>query len=309
VSVTTSAVTTQLFESTLKLWGFEFKRDARKSHIFSIPPQYRKFNANGHKPSEFTVSKGRTVNSFQLQEVCNLVQVTEEEFWKGPELSLPQNTVQAVRNKVQQHAKEVEVQATAPQAEQPVVTEEPAPALAATLNSTRIAVIDYLAKQPDYLVHDSSGRATSMIQPVVSITPQGLSSILRAMDEDGQVVREIKGKRTYSILLNVDNPIVKRVLHDKKPVLQVPHRAKKQDQEVKPSTPILGEPEPVSVVPTLDLLDYSLLAEKVVDVFIARLTTRSVENSLRQEIDSLKERLGRVTEYAQGLRRQLEKFE
>jgi len=68
----------------------------------------------------------------------------------------------------------------------------------------RLRIRDYLVANGP--VEDSSGLATAVLKDAVGYngSPVGFIQLLAAMDRDGEVTREIKGKRTFKISATAD---------------------------------------------------------------------------------------------------------
>ena len=304
--------TTVQFEATLKLWGFAFKRDARKSHIFTIPSTFVKKNIHGVTVREFAVTKGRTYNHYQLQEVCNMINVTPEDFWAGPILITSETPIVEFKPEPVNSAKEGRKNGSVP------INKGKA------INASRIMIIQFLGSQPDCMVTDSNGFASNKIREFMvahghPLAPQGVSNILRAMSEDNQLIRQIRGKRTYSILLNTDDEFVIDTLAaapvpepqvEATPPVELDEEPVNRYGEVEPEpeNPLAWKSEQIDNPLPVQHIDYDLLAERVVERLAYLLFRPAREAQLHSEVDDLKERLHRATEYSQSLRRQLERY-
>lgn len=232
--------------------------------------------------------------------------MTPDEFWAGPAL-MPES-------QEEQPAPEISVSAPSTNGSTPAVAKRVTKDK--PINMSRIHIIHFLDSLPDKMIADPSGFASRniveyMLQHDHPLTPQGVVNILKAMAKDNQIVRDVRGKRTYSILLNLNDPFVKvtlerpvqQTLIEPVPVIQ-PEPESPEIEVPQEVVDRFTKPQPASQ----PYIDYDLLAEHVVERLAYLLSRPARENQLHNEINTLKERLHRATEYSQSLRRQLERY-
>lgn len=92
------------------------------------------------------------------------------------------------------------------------------------------------------MIKDDTGFASRQLQEPTGLNQSALNSLLHAMEDSEQILRTIRGKRTYEILLNTDNPDVQWVLNQDPPVAQ-PTLAESVRLPT-PTDPFMHEPEP-----------------------------------------------------------------
>lgn len=75
------------------------------------------------------------------------------------------------------------------------------------VNETRQRIVDYLISEGP--VEDQSGRATGVLKMAVGYTQgdAGFGQLISSMEKDGQLTREIRGRRTYRISAALDTAI------------------------------------------------------------------------------------------------------
>lgn len=87
------------------------------------------------------------------------------------------------------------------------------------VSPSRRKIIEFLWEQPEHRVSSRSGQATAVLLPAWGSgsggsggSMTGLSGLLKRMEEEGQVARTVKGKKTYSISLTENGPYVQYML-------------------------------------------------------------------------------------------------
>lgn len=253
-----------------------------------------------------SLKKGRSapVNAYQIAEICNILGVKPPEFFRGPAAVVGSHK--------------------APPPPLPVVPPEPAASDQPSTNGKQASGVAPTTADPGpgtmrmeprrkivaYLhsmggsVKDTSGRATSKIVEATGHQPQAATSLLRAMEHDGQIVRDINGKRCYEIVLCYDGPSVRWMVDQLPGAPAQPEAIKDLAFEPPPEPDLQIEPEPPAPELKLTQHDYEKIGEAVVQQLVRRLTMSDRTIVLESRVDELQRRLHRLTEYDQRLRRE-----
>lgn len=154
--------------------------------------------------------------------------------------------------------------------------------------------VTYILYKHGGVYEDPSGRVTGRLTKEAGLaSPSAATSILGAMESQGWIERDINGRRTYSIKLNVENPTVSRL---------VAHfESSKAEPEPKPEPIVLevktveSEPEDTSIVDAAAVADELLY--RVVEILNKPAVNEDAQKRLSEQI-----------EFAQSLRRQCDKL-
>lgn len=292
-AITSPQPTVREVERLLKAWGFSWSKDLRRSTEYSHP----------NYSQTITLKKGRTslINQFQISEIVNLLNVTREQFFAGPPEEY--EPLQAVPDLPDpQIAEAIAAKWLGPNAQpQPEPPKKP-------VFETRTRLIEYLDSVGG-TIKDEAGFASRQLLEPSKLNQPALSSMLRAMEADEQIIRSIKGKRCFEIVLNTDNNDVQWVL---KTAVRVSKPAQLEPLE-EPPTPLIEIPQAVveqfiPQVASLSTQDYDAIAEAIVRGLLVRLSRVDREAALEARVKELEGRLARTIEYAQGLRRDRERL-
>lgn len=141
----------------------------------------------------------------------------------------------------------------------------------------------------DGVVTNDSGRATAHLMNMAGLlgdsTQSAVASVLKAMEKDGWIEREVRGKRTFAISLNPEAKDVSRLI-------DYFESEKPEEEEVVEVTP---EANDTSIVDAANVADELLL--------------RVVEILNNPTSEDLHHRLGEQTEYANTMRARCTKME
>lgn len=255
------------FIKVAKAWGFEEHREGGGDHLI-----LRKGEAqiSVRHPSD-------DVNAYTVQMACKILGgITWDQFAKGPE------------KKQAKQIKQIK------------------------LMPSRRKLIEWLYAQPDHKVEDPNGFAGSHASVKLGYKDDkngvsAFASLLAAAEKEGQVKREVRGKRTYRIELVLEGPRVQDALLDAgllRPAGQPapPHEGDIELQHAIPTPPVT-EPVPQFVDVTVEGLAEALLTH-VLRVIEARDPER-----LQGEISAIAARLAKETEYATTMRAKVSKIE
>lgn len=154
-----------------------------------------------------------------------------------------------------------------------------------TTGLSRQQVISTLSKGP---ISDKSGRATSVLLEKANYQGSltGLSSLLKAMEESGQITREVKGKRCFRISLLGGHPAPE------------PEAAPEEPAAV-PASPATPEPglDPAAIA--------SALLDRVIELAAKPQRDSAEFERLKAEYQQMQARLYETTQTNERLRQKL----
>ncbi|MGW4339768.1 hypothetical protein ACWEK5_44365 [Rhodococcus koreensis] len=156
-------------------------------------------------------------------------------------------------------------------------------------HGARSRIREYLALHGS--VEDSTGRATSVLKDAIDYQGSSVAFIqlIAAMDRDGEIHRDIRGKRTYGISSTAS-------------------QARIAAPESAPEGPVVGSPLGVHLDLDYDKLARALLREVSRVVTAAPTSVSSADGSLESILDERNRLQAERDEYAarlEGARRQL----
>lgn len=108
-------------------------------------------------------------------------------------------------------------------------------------------------RESDGEIADDSGQATAILAERVGRRAATLTTLLSSMEEDGEVLRDVRGKRTYAIVLGdvlpgTEDRVKELASFHRRVVLPAPRVREVADDEVVEAEPeAVPAPEPVAV--------------------------------------------------------------
>lgn len=147
-------------------------------------------------------------------------------------------------------------------------------------------------------VDDAGGQATAILRDAVSYegSDVGFSQLLSAMEQRGEIVREIRGKRTYRIAAVDAEPA---------PVTAEP-AGRGRRRERRSAGARSGPAASAAEITSDSVIDYEALAAALLDRVLAVVAARKPAD---QAVDALLGDLRQVTEERDQLRAQVHDFE
>jgi hypothetical protein len=276
----------------LRLWGFVWVGQGKNHQNF-------RHVATGKIQQ---IPKTGVLNIYQKAEIRNLLKISTEEFMAGPVL-LPSPEEVEGNGKVAVVAEPLAEATGAPETPQaPVVVFDPG----RHASPARLRVIRYLRERGGVLRSPNGrGLTAEMAKKLGYHSAVTMSSLLRVMEEDGQIVRDVRGKNTYEILLVEEGPGVSQVAPKTPQKAENPPQAEPEapasvlapDDTVfqPPVGPEPSEPEPF--IPPPDL-DYEELAVALLDQVFKVLSSRDPERWAEERRD-LTAKLATAQEFGQ----------